>query len=70
MKKVLFFMLTFVFCFTVANAKTINITVDFDYTDSNTFNVFYEFKNNTEFAKYLVAVLNLSDHYLYLKHIN
>ena len=52
-------MLTFVFCFTVANAKTINITVDFDYTDSNTFNVFYEFKNNTEFAKYLVANYNL-----------
>ena len=52
-------MLTFVFCFTVANAKTINITVDFDYTDANTFNVFYEFKNNTEFAKYLVANYNL-----------
>ena len=59
MKKVLFFMLTFVFCFTVANAKTVNVTVDFDYTDANTFNVFYEFKNNTEFAKYLVANYNL-----------
>lgn len=59
MKKVLFFMLTFVFCFTVANAKTVNVTVDFDYNDSNTFNVFYEFKNNTEFAKYLVANYNL-----------
>ena len=63
MKKVLFFMLTFVFCFTVANAKTVGLTLDLDYNDTDVFNIFYEFKNNTKIAqmitKYSFNMLDL-----------
>lgn len=55
MKKVLFFMFTLIFGFSIASAKKVEISVDFDYTDSNTFNFFYEVHHDTEFSKFLSA---------------
>ncbi len=63
MKKILFLMFTFAFGFTIANAKTVGLTLDLDYNDADVFNIFYEFKNNTKIAqmitKYSFNMLDL-----------
>lgn len=59
MKKILFLMFTFVFGFTIANAKKVEISVDFDYTDANTFNFFYEVRHDTPFSKVILANNNM-----------
>lgn len=60
-------MFTVVFGFSVANAKTVGLTLDLDYNDADVFNIFYEFKNNTAIAqlitKYSFDILNLFAEY-------
>ncbi len=55
MKKILFLVFTVLFGFSVASAKKVEISVDFDYTDADTFNFFYELRHETSFSKFLVA---------------
>ena len=58
-------MFTLIFGFSIASAKKVEISVDFDYTDSNTFNFFYEVHHDTEFSKFLTTFVNFLFLYTY-----
>lgn len=55
----IFICISLVFCLFVFSknnvyAKTVPVVIDFDYNDSNTFNLFYELKNDTPISHLLV----------------